>query len=178
MNPIIFVIAGKARAGKDTTGDYIVNYLTKIGYKPIKLAYARYLKMFIKDYFNWDGKEETKPRELLQELGTEVIRKKMNKPNFLVNRTCEDIEVLSNYFNAFIISDAREESEITIPKNKFNKVISIKINRDTNILTEKQKNHYTEVALDQFNDYDYIIENNGTFEELEKKVIDIVKENV
>lgn len=92
MIPLIFIIAGKARVGKDTTGGYIIDYLKENGYSPIRMAYAKYLKMYAMDYFNWDGKEETKPRTLLQELGTEVIRIKMNKPNFLVNRTCDDIK--------------------------------------------------------------------------------------
>ncbi len=178
MTPLIFIIAGKARVGKDTTGGYIIDYLKENGYSPIRMAYAKYLKMYAMDYFNWDGKEETKPRTLLQELGTEVIRIKMNKPNFLVNRTCDDIKILSNYFDSFVICDAREEKEITIPKEVFERVISIRVNRDINVLTESQNKHFTETALDNFDKYDYVINNNGSLEELKAKVIEILKENI
>ena len=40
----------------------------------------RPLKEYLKDYFGWDGSEETKPREALQQMGTELIREEMHKP--------------------------------------------------------------------------------------------------
>lgn len=176
MNPLIFVISGKARTGKDTIGGFIIDYLKENNYSPVRMAYAKYLKMYASDYFNWDGRDETKPRDLLQQLGTEIIRIKMNKPNFLVNRVLEDIEILSNYFDSFVICDAREEKEITIMKEKFKNVISIKVNREVDILSEEQQKHYTETALDDYKDYDYVLDNDGTLEELKIKVYNILKE--
>lgn len=176
MTPLIFIICGKARVGKDTVGGFIIDYLKENNHKPVRMAYAKYLKMYAIDYFNWDGRDETKPRDLLQELGTEIIRLKMNKPNFLVNRVVEDIEILSNYFDSFVICDAREEKEITTLKEKFDNVISIKVNREVDILTDKQKTHYTETALDKYNEYDYIINNDGSLDELNEKVVLILKE--
>jgi len=176
MTPLVFIICGKAGVGKDTVGGFIIDYLKKRNYKPVRMAFAKYLKMYAMDYFNWDGSDETKPRDLLQELGTEVIRVKMNKPHFLVNRIIEDIEILSNYFDFFIVCDAREEKEITLLKDKFNNVFSIKVNRDVDVLTDKQKKHFTETALDNYDDYDYVIDNNGSLDELRDKVDYILKE--
>ena len=55
-------------------------------------------------------------------------------------------------------------------------VITIKIERQSEELNESQKNNITETALDNFNDYNYVIDNNGTLEELENKALDILKE--
>ena len=56
-------------------------------------------------------------------------------------------------------------------------VITIRINRDNidNNLTENQKNHITETALDNYNNFDYIIENNKDYDTLKNKVIKILE---
>ena len=72
----IFVISGKARHGKDTVALDIKEIYEKKGLRVINLAYGSYIKEYAKKISDWDGKEESKPRELLQELGTDVIRKK------------------------------------------------------------------------------------------------------
>ena len=131
--------------------------------------------MYIKDYFGWDGSEETKPRELLQRLGTDVIREKLGKERFFVDRTIEDIDILSHFFDVMIISDIRFPIEITGIKEKFDDVVVInvkRINFETE-LTAKQQSHKTETALDGFNDYDYCLIND-TLEGLERDVKEIV----
>ena len=67
----VYLISGPARNGKDTIGDFLEKDYKEMGYKVCRTQIAKYLKMYIKDYFGWDGSEETKPRELLQRLGTE-----------------------------------------------------------------------------------------------------------
>ena len=42
-------------------------------------------------------------------------------------------------------------------------------------LTEDQKKHATEIALDDFDDYEYHIHNNGTIEDLDHDIKAIVK---
>ena len=114
---------------------------------------------YAKNYFNWDGNLKNKPREFLQEFGIDIIKNKLNKPNFLLNRLYEDVEILSNYFDTFIITDARLKSEFCSIKKKYNNVITIKVIRDNydNGLTDKEKNHITEKDLENYNDFDYII---------------------
>jgi hypothetical protein len=168
--PIIYLIGGKARTGKTTLKSLIEEEYKKNAKQVASMMYANYIKVFARDYFGWDGKEETKSRELLQKLGTEVIRFGLNKPCFLINRLCEDIEILSNFFDVIIVDDVRIKEEIEIPKSKFKNVISIKmIRKETNDnLTEEQKHHYTEVGLDNYNNFDYIISNDSSIEELKK----------
>ena len=172
----IYVIAGKARHGKDTIALYIKEFYEKKGLKVINLAYGSYIKEYAKKISNWDGKEETKPRELLQELGTDIIRNKIDKDLF-VRRLCEDIKVYSYYFDIITISDARFPNELEWPKKIFENVINIRIIRDgyDSVLTKTEQKHLTEVALDEYNNYDYVIHNDGTLEDLKIKVSDVVR---
>ena len=173
---MIYVISGKARHGKDTVAIDIKEIYEKKGLKVINLAYGSYIKEYAKKISNWDGNEETKPRELLQELGTDIIRKQIDH-DFFVRRLCEDILVYSYYFDIITISDARFPNELEWPKKKFDNVISIKVIRDNydSVLSEKEQKHLTEVALDEYNSYDYVIHNDGTLDDLKEKVSDVVR---
>ena len=124
---------------------------------------------------SWDGSEETKPRELLQNLGVELIKTHIDD-SMLVRRMVEDIKVYSYFYDVITISDARFPNEIDTIKNNFSKVISIRVLRDEkNDLTEKQNKHATEIAMNDYSNYDYVINNNDTLENLEKEVIKCIK---
>lgn len=176
--PIIYIVSGKARHGKDTVAEIINDiYKDKLNKKIINLQFSSYIKEYAKKISGWDGSEQDKPRELLQKLGTEVIRQKIDQL-FFVKRIRSDIEVYSYFFDAITISDARAKVEIDIPKTKFNKVITINVNRPNfdNGLTEEQKKHFTEIDLDDYPNFDYKIINDGTLEELKIKVEKIIEE--
>lgn len=176
---LVIVIGGKARTGKSTLGSFLKEEFESLNKKTVITNFSKTIKQYAKDYFGWDGKEESKPRELLQFIGTNLIRQKMNKPYFHINRTCEDIEVLSNFFDVIIIDDARVEEEITEIKSKFKKVISIKMNRNAEVdMSIAQKNHYTEIGLDNFFDFDYIIDNNYSLDDLRLKAKEIAKNSM
>lgn len=175
----IILISGKARHGKDTLGAYIKEAYEEQGMKVCQLQYASYIKYYAEKYFGWDGKEETKPRELLQKLGTDIIRHKIDNM-FHVNRIMQDIKVLDYFYDIAIITDVREPIEITTPKEMYENVVSINIfrpNFESN-MTDTQKKHFTEVALDNFNDYDYKVINDSTLEALKEKAIKIVRKEV
>jgi len=169
-NPKIFIISGKARSGKDVVSNIICErYHNK---KCKKISFAYYLKQYVKDISNWDGSDDTKPRDLLQKVGIDLLKNKINT-NFLINRVCEDIKVYSYFYDIIIITDARLLDEIEIVKNKFKNVTTIRVNRKKdNNLTIEQKNHITETGLDNYKNFDYIIEN---IEDYNKLVIDTNK---
>jgi phosphomevalonate kinase len=156
----VYLFSGKARSGKDTACEYFKTLLEKDNKSVAHTLYAKYIKGYAIDFFGWNGSEETKPREFLQRIGTDVIRKRLNKPNFHADRICEDIEILSDYFDAFLISDVRFPNEVLIPKEKFGKdAVTIRIIR-TNFesdLTPEQQAHESETALDDFKGFDYVI---------------------
>ncbi|MDD2377290.1 MAG: hypothetical protein PHD10_01390 [Bacilli bacterium] len=169
--PVIYIICGKARAGKDTISEIIKEYYEKNNKKVLNLQYSSYIKDYAKKISDWDGSEEKKPRALLQQLGTEIIRFKIDML-FFVKRICSDIQVYSYFFDCLTISDARTKEEVDVPKEKFNKVVAIHVDRPNfdNGLTEEQRKHFTEIELDDYDKYDYKIINDGDLEQLKEKV--------
>ena len=61
---------------------------------------------------------------------------------------------------------------------EFNKVIAIRVIRPNfdNGLTEEQKNHFTEIDLDDYDKFDYEVLNDGTISDLEVKIRKIIEE--
>lgn len=173
----IYVVSGKARHGKDTTCEIIKEIYEEENVKVINLAYGSYIKEYAKKISDWDGNEETKPRKLLQVLGTDIIRKKID-PDFFVKRLCEDIKVYSYFFDIITISDARFINEVVVPKEMFDDVVTVRIIREgfKGDLTTDELKHETEIALDNFNDYDYILKNDGTVADLKVKIKAMIEE--
>lgn len=166
----IIILSGKARSGKDKVADIIVNYYKDKLVK--KLSYAYYLKQYVKSISNWDGTDDTKPRELLQNIGIDLIKNKINN-KLLINRVIEDIEVYSYFYDVIIITDARLIDEVEDIKNKYD-VITIRVNSSIdNNLSNVEKNHITEINLDNYK-FDYEIENNydSNLEENVKKIME------
>lgn len=175
--PFIFIISGKARNGKDTVAKMIRDSYERVGLNTINLQYSTPIKDYAKKISNWDGSEESKPRELLQLLGTELIRQKIDFL-FFVKRLISDIKVYSYFYDIITVSDARAKVELDIPRQELKKVIIINIERPSleSNLTKNEQKHYTEIDLDDYDNYDYKIVNDGTLEELEQKVNDILED--
>ena len=176
-NPIIFIVSGKANSGKDTSCELINNYVKLKSIKSVNLQFSSYIKMYAKVISGWDGNEDTKPRSLLQELGTNIIRNKIDN-EFFIKRIIGDIKVYSYYCDVITISDARLPLEIDSINSEFENVYKLNIQRPNfeNNLNCNERRHITEVALDDYNDYDYVVVNDGTIEDLNNKVIKIIDE--
>ena len=173
-NPLIYVIAGLARNGKDTIASDILNYYSKLGIKGINLQFSSYIKEYAKNISSWDGSDENKPRELLQQLGTELIRNKIDSKMF-IKRMIDDIKVYSYFFDVIVVSDARFVDEISTVKDNFSNVFVINVSCKENGLTFEQKNHSTETGLDNYSDYDFVINNDGSKYDLKKKILEVLK---
>lgn len=177
--PKIYIICGKARHGKDTIAEMIQDIYKEKQKDILNLQYSSYIKEYAKKISDWDGSEETKPRELLQQLGTQVIREKIDEL-FFVKRMIGDIQVYSYFFDALTISDARFKVEADMPREKFDDVVIIHVVRPNfdNGLTEEQKKHRTEIDFDDYDKYNYTIINDGTLEELRQKVEEIISQEM
>ena len=170
-DPKIFILSGKARSGKTETAKIIENHYKEK--KCITISFAYYLKDYIKRITDWDGSEDTKPRELLQHIGIELIKNNIDD-KLLINRVLQDIEVFSFFYDIIIISDARLVDEIESIKNKYPNAISIRISsNDNNNLTAEQKNHITETGLDNYNNFDYFV--NNYYSNLEQAIENILR---
>jgi hypothetical protein len=167
----MILISGKGESGKDLSATIIKDRLSELGYKVVITRYAKYLKDMAKEFCGWDGNKDEYGRKLLQVLGTDIIRQKMNKKLFHVNRICEDVEICADYFDIVIVSDCRFPDEVYLPKAFFgDKVLDIRVERPGHVskLTDEQKTHISETALDDFNFSVVLTATNQ--EELEKEI--------
>ena len=176
-NPKIYLFCGKARHGKDTSAGYLKEIYEQNNKKVIYSRAGKYIKYYAMEMSPWDGSEESKPRELLQILGTDIIRNKLGKSEMFIERQLDDIEIYSYFYDVIIVPDIRLPREIESVKNKFNNVVVIKIDRVNfeNDLTTTEQKHSTETAMDNYNDYDYIIKNE-TLEKLKEDMYKIYEE--
>lgn len=170
----IILISGKAENGKTTAANKMKEVFENNGYKVVITRYAKYLKEIAKDYCGWNGQKDELGRTLLQKLGTDIIRKKMNKPDFHVGRVCEDIEIVYDFVDYVIIDDVRYPNEIYYPLSKFGRdmIYTYRVDRTdadgnpfNNSLSEEQKKHISETSLDDFSFDDRL--NLSTLEEAE-----------
>lgn len=116
------------------------------------------------------------PRLLLQLLGTECSRQIIH-PNIWINALMSKYMIPEYYNNGelrrhvpqkWIVSDVRFKNECKAIKDRNG--ILIKINRDTGI----KSIHQSETELDSYTDWDYIIDNNGSIENLIEQVKQIL----
>ena len=121
------------------------------------------------------------PRLLLQKIGTDIGRE--INPNIWVNSLMSEYKpyLTSNYpvddldweprriYPNWIITDTRFPNETEAIKEK--EGILIRLNREG----IENDNHFSETALDNYTDFNYIIDNNNCIECLIEKVKEILK---
>ena len=148
------LISGKAEAGKTTTAKFLKQKLGEQGKTSAIVPYGQYVKDTAKMIFDWDGNKDEKGRTLLQWWGTDVVRNRC--PDFWIDTVMRVAKVLNNDFDYFIIDDCRFPNEIENWKRDIFDVwdvMTVRIERPghENALTEKQRQHPSECALDGYN---------------------------
>ncbi|MGN1336940.1 MAG: hypothetical protein ACI4WW_00490 [Candidatus Coprovivens sp.] len=171
----IILLGGKANSGKDTAAEFIDEYYRSRGLDVVNIQIASYLKMYAKNIAKWDGDNETKPRQLLQDLGTELIRKQIDQ-YFFIKRIIQDIDIYSRYFDIITISDGRLPEEFASIKLAYPETVTVHVTRPgfESRLTKDQKAHVTESLVDTI-EYDLDIVNDGTIDDLQKQCIELVQ---
>ena len=163
----IYLITGKAGSGKN----YLALELAKRLDNAVVTGLSKYIKQFALELKLWDGNDNNKPREFLQNTG-DLMR--AVDINFLTKRMLEDIEIYKLLgIKNVIISDIRLINEIEYLRRSNYNTITIKIISKTSnrILSESEKNHITETELDNYDKFDYIIENNNNLEQEINKIL-------
>ena len=156
----LFLICGKAESGKNTFAELLKKEYESIGKKVCLLRITAPLYNYVRDYFGWDGKDNDKPRKMLQELGIEVIKEKLGMKTFLLDRLVDDIKILDNYFDVGIITDGRLIDEFNYLKELYPEMQIIRVYRNVeNKLTKEEKEHITESDLDKEYQYNYEVLN-------------------
>ncbi len=170
----IILLSGKAFSGKDSTANILKEKLENQGKKVLIAHYGDLVKYTCKTFFNWNGEKDEQGRTILQEVGTDKIRTK--HPNFWVDYIRDLLSIFEDKWDYVLIPDTRFPNEIDVMKNTFKDVISLRVVRTNFIspLTEEQRNHRSEIALDDYPfDYYFIADDLKT---LERKVDNLLKE--
>ena len=176
---MIIVLSGKKRVGKDTVADILEKYLGGSNFE--RFSIASYLKRGVAALVNKSQAELEKgkdvldlsngvtPRDLYKSIG-DLIRDSLGK-TFFINTLIE--EVLKSQKKIVIISDMRYRHEYEELKKLDPVFIRIK---NKNL---PKDDHTSETDLDSITDseFNYVIENEGTISDLEKKVLEIIKES-
>lgn len=172
----LYLICGKARAGKDTFAKLIKQEEEKNNQKVCILKLTAPLYRWAEDYFNYDKEKDKKPRELLQTIGYDILQLKLKKKDFLLDYLITTIEILDDYYDVGLITDGRLVHEIEVLKEKYPNIKTILLtNKKDNKLTSKEKKHQTEIDLDNYQDFDYIVENKD-MESLKLEALKIVED--
>jgi dephospho-CoA kinase len=181
---------GQKRVGKDTIADYLSE---KYGYK--QMAMATQLKEACTVIFGFsyeqlygdlkevvDERFDITPRRAMQYLGTDVFRKHIKSiipnigENFWVNRVEDKIKQLrsENPTINIVVSDIRCANELDMISRLGG--IIIKIERPNLHLLYEPDMHESEAGILNITGYDYSVINDGSIEELHRKIDDILEE--
>jgi dephospho-CoA kinase len=176
--PTIFMLSGYLQSGKDTVADYLVDE-----YNFTRFAFADALKDQVAEKYNIDrtlmdssdGKKSKTSsgetvRQILIKHGLEM---RTIDPDYWIKNIISSIDKSENKQGFYVISDWRYPNEYDQVYKYFGDIVkTIRINRwDTIPLQDA-----SETGLDNL-DFDYVIENKGTLEELHislEKVVNMV----
>lgn len=156
----IITISAKARGGKDYTAKLLKEQLEAKNKRVLIAHYADLLKYIMKTFFGWDGKKDEAGRTKLQYVGTDVIRKE--RPDYWVDFIVSILQLFPNEWDYVIIPDTRFPNENNKLKCQGFNVYTLRVNRPNfdNGLTEEQRQHESEIALDNYL-FDYYMTNSG-----------------
>ncbi len=164
----IFLIAGKAGSGKTEVAKLIKEYYIYKLEKCVITEYSKTLKTFTMELTDWDGNPNTKPRKYMQELGDKI---RSIDEKYFINNMIDDIKIYAEYTDNLVISGVRLPAEIEDVKLNYDNVYAIYIENQfaQSKLTLEEQSHITETALENYDEFDYILVND-TKESLKEKV--------
>lgn len=172
MDRVIVALHGKAGSGKDTTAIYLRK---KYGFSVH--AHAASLKAAAKAIFGFTDSQVhdqthkaevdpywgVTPGHVLQQVGTDLFR----------NHFGEDVwvkslwrSILSDVDDRIVISDTRFVNEAVAARAHGAFLVKIVRSEPLRNLRGRDPKHVSETALDNWSDWDFVVDNNGSFEDL------------
>ena len=168
MSKKIIVVSGKQFSGKDTLAKFMLEFLPD--YKRIGIADAIKMEYGRRNSLTVEEIEKNKPiyREDLINLGNWG---RSQNPDYWLNK-------IIDYEGNVIVPDIRLPHELD--KFRANGAIAIRVEapRDNRALRGNlvKEDDPTEMSLDGISDWDYVVKNDGTLDELREKAEKIVAE--
>lgn len=178
---IIIGISGKLGSGKDTVANIIKatdpTFQSKAYAYKLKQIVSILTSCSIEDTMTQEGKNTYIPEfeltigQMLQQLGTNVLREGFNK-NVWINALMLE---LSKSKGNYIITDCRFKNEADAIKNAGG--FLIRVNRPDNPIarnSNRDLSHPSETDMDDYTGFDAVIENDADLESLENKVKELI----
>lgn len=173
----IILVSGKARSGKDTVARIIRDTLRAHDKCPLIVHLADLVKFSCEKFWAWDGIKDDAGRTLLQEVGTDKVRS--CNSYYWINYIRDMLKLTDGRWDTVIIPDCRFANEIDKGTwcDLSTNTVTIRVERpEESALLAEQKQHVSETELDNYQ-FDYIINNDVTFDGLIKKVMDVLRES-
>ena len=154
----IFLVAGKAGSGKNEVAKIIKSYYIYKLQECAITSYSKYIKNFVFELTDWNGSNETKPRDFMQELADKI---RNYDPDYFTRNMLRDINIYEQYVQNLVIADVRMPNEIDMIRNNYDEAYAIYVENQfgNSNLTLEQQAHVTETALESYNDFDITIAN-------------------
>lgn len=146
----VICISGKAGHGKDTAALYLKEQL-EVGENRVLIAhYGDLVKYVCKTFFNWDGQKDRAGREMLQTVGTDIVRDE--DPDYWVRFISDMLNFFESSWDYVLIPDCRFQNEIEYLIESGFRVTHMRIIRDNYVsdMPEEQQIHISETALDDY----------------------------
>lgn len=146
----VICISGKAGHGKDTAALYLKEQL-EVGENRVLIAhYGDLVKYVCKTFFNWDGQKDRAGREMLQTVGTDIVRNE--DPDYWVRFISDMLNFFESSWDYVLIPDCRFQNEIEYLIESGFRVTHMRIIRDNYVsdMPEEQQVHISETALDDY----------------------------
>lgn len=166
----VIVVNGYPRSGKDTFVNFCKEKLGAFGVSVSTVDFVKYLAA----QSGWDGTKTPKNRKFLSDL-KDLLTEWNDVPWKKVEEVFESIKIECFQYGLrdsdfFLFIHSREPKEIERFQKEYG-ALTVLIDREE--VEGKQSNH-SDAEVMNFN-YDYIINNDGTLEELEMKAITFIE---
>ncbi|MGM9994375.1 MAG: hypothetical protein ACI37R_06570 [Candidatus Avigastranaerophilus sp.] len=163
----IIIFSGKQFSGKDTVAKVLLEKFKS--FKRIGIADAIKLKYSLKTGLSVEEIEKNKPlyRQDLIDLGNWG---RAQNPDYWLNSIIE-------YEGNTIVTDIRMKHELDVFRS--HGAFTVRVDAKEEIRRKRGKivsdNDTTETELDNIKDWDYVFDNNGSYEDLQKNIPELIK---
>lgn len=168
---VVILVSGKAGSGKSTVAKILLDKLIEIPeISAMRYAFASPIKFVARSVGGWDGQKDEKGRKLLQDIGR-VFRE--YDPIIWVKHMFRQVDDNSDILplNFVVVEDWRFLNEYdAIKKSRIMDVVTIRVIGRQAELPGNTASDISEHGLPEAGDklYDFIIDNVGTIEDLER----------
>ena len=174
---IVIAISGLAGSGKDTVGRLMADALKANGKRVLITHFADLLKYILREFFEWDGEKDERGRFLLQNVGTEIVKRQF--PNYWADFIVGILKMFGSRWDYVIIPDLRFPDELSRLREAGFCVVHVEVFRPKlkSKLSNDARAHVSEMAMNGVIP-DFRINNYGNIFQLKQTVVRLVKENL